>query len=500
MAKIPSLSVVAAPSFPHQIQPKHGKVGQSYHLSQRYIIDVRSLIGQTLSSGSQGISRTFQLQHQLQLLANQAHLNSSQIANTQQQLKTMARDVNQEQLHLLQSLTHLIHKGLTLEQALNAAQHIGHAATAYGLSVFELLPLSDAAIHDLGIAPSDLKSFFNVLTTTDQKGHFNLAELIQHLPQLTPYTHELSGSGLERAATLASALQVVIKNTTHTEHAAGHVQDLLQKPHHGHNPLRFDKTDFREFEHIQTHALHQSSGSTDAYFQAMMQTDAEKIKQLRITTQELGDTFAVHVAPALTSTATQLNKLLTSVIHLTEKYKILGPSLGNITIGLTTFIGTLTAATAVQWLLNTAMLANPIGLVIAGVAATTALIVSNWDWIKQISEKIGQAWASFKPLEFLFGEDKNTSKSKQKMPSSQTQHHRHKDITQQMDRVKQSVSPTPRHSNLTQIHAPITVNTAPGMSEKDIAREVEAVLSQREQQAQAKQRGALFDYHEYAIS
>ena len=41
-----------------------------------------------------------------------------------------------------------------------------------------------------------------------------------------------------------------------------------------------------------------------------------------------------------------------------------------------------TLAAAAQWLLNTAMKANPVGLVVAGVAAGAYLLIKNWDKVK----------------------------------------------------------------------------------------------------------------------
>jgi len=50
-----------------------------------------------------------------------------------------------------------------------------------------------------------------------------------------------------------------------------------------------------------------------------------------------------------------------------------------------------------------------------------------------------------------------------------------------------------RVEHSTTINAPITVNAAPGMSEKDLAREVSRALDDRERQAQARRRGRLYD-------
>ncbi len=52
----------------------------------------------------------------------------------------------------------------------------------------------------------------------------------------------------------------------------------------------------------------------------------------------------------------------------------------------------------------------------------------------------------------------------------------------------------PPRVNQTEVNTKIVVNAAPGMSEKELARQVELKLRERERSAQARQRGALYDY------
>lgn len=57
---------------------------------------------------------------------------------------------------------------------------------------------------------------------------------------------------------------------------------------------------------------------------------------------------------------------------------------------------------------------------------------------------------------------------------------------------------SPSQVNQTRVNATITVNAAPGMSEQDIARQINRTLQEREHQAKVQQRGALYNYEEYA--
>jgi len=68
--------------------------------------------------------------------------------------------------------------------------------------------------------------------------------------------------------------------------------------------------------------------------------------------------------------------------------------------------GATKAATVAQWLLNKAMLANPIGLIIAAIAAVIAivvLLVKNWDTVKEAAARVWEAVKDVfsKILEFI---------------------------------------------------------------------------------------------------
>ena len=62
--------------------------------------------------------------------------------------------------------------------------------------------------------------------------------------------------------------------------------------------------------------------------------------------------------------------------------------------GLMAFVAAIKIATAVQWLWNAAMLANPVGLLVAAIAALVAVIVLAYfkvDWFRELIDKLWQA-------------------------------------------------------------------------------------------------------------
>ncbi len=73
-------------------------------------------------------------------------------------------------------------------------------------------------------------------------------------------------------------------------------------------------------------------------------------------------------------------------------------------VGIASYIGSVVTATAAQWGLNTAMAANPIGLIVLGIAAAIGaivLLVKNWDWIKSKIVQFAKFMLKINPFKFL---------------------------------------------------------------------------------------------------
>jgi TP901 family phage tail tape measure protein len=141
--------------------------------------------------------------------------------------------------------------------------------------------------------------------------------------------------------------------------------------------------------------------------------------------------------------------------------------------------------------LKAIVLANPIGLAIAAIAAGAYLIYENWG---AISEFFTGIWNGIKAT-FMDGVNSvlgMINQVKSILPDwmgggtsieSNT-------TNQALPAIK---APGANNSSATSINAPITVNAAPGQSSEEIAAQVAIQMRQREQQAGDNHRAALFD-------
>lgn len=167
-----------------------------------------------------------------------------------------------------------------------------------------------------------------------------------------------------------------------------------------------------------------------------------------------------------------------------------------------------------------AFISNPIGLIIAGIAAGAFLVIKYWkpisaffkdlfapvvqafkgvwNWITNLWEKaqnifngikewvkdswVGKAW------NWAFGDDED------KAPKmGDTVADDYSAMGQSPVELPRSSVSTNANSSSVSIQAPITINAAPGMNEAEVARQVSMELDARQQSAARRQRGANYD-------
>lgn len=189
--------------------------------------------------------------------------------------------------------------------------------------------------------------------------------------------------------------------------------------------------------------------------------------------------------------------------------------------------------TAAQWALNVAMTANPIGLIVVGIAALAGaafmlikywepigeFFSGLWDGVKNITsgavdwllgkmnllakpfELLGSAWSAVSG--WLGGDesaDTPSSGNKRKLATAavgaslaaQPAMALPNSTVDALPQI-QAVSASTHNQQSVSIDAPITIHAAPGMDERTIAGEVQKALEQREARAASQQRGALYD-------
>jgi TP901 family phage tail tape measure protein len=181
-----------------------------------------------------------------------------------------------------------------------------------------------------------------------------------------------------------------------------------------------------------------------------------------------------------------------------QKAQVIGSAIAQRAAAVTTGV-----ATAAQWAWNVAMTANPIGLVVAGVAALVAggiWLYKTWEPFQLLVDKL---WSGFKKLiewspigllfkagsmiGSMFGDDKPAVE----VGATQTPRSR-SDQPAAAPSALPHVAPATRNSTINS-NPKITINQAPGQSTDDMRDMVQQELRNHEQRLAVRKRGALHD-------
>lgn len=125
---------------------------------------------------------------------------------------------------------------------------------------------------------------------------------------------------------------------------------------------------------------------------------ANSSRTLTETLKELGVSFGQVLLPVITPIIQKITELVkwfgslgqgtkTAIVIVAGVFAALGPLL----LGAS---AAMTAVTAAQWLLNTAMLANPIGLIVMGVAALIAGLVYLYNTNESVRNSLTAIWTA----------------------------------------------------------------------------------------------------------
>ena len=130
-------------------------------------------------------------------------------------------------------------------------------------------------------------------------------------------------------------------------------------------------------------------------YQRFLDGGAAQWQMLGQNVRQVGEIFANALLPQITQVVGWLGQMAGRVSGAIERYPILGRLIGGLAAGIGLVIVAFGAWAAAIWVVNAAMLANPIGLTVAAIVAGAAVIYSLWD---PITEAIGTLWEKLKSL------------------------------------------------------------------------------------------------------
>ena len=306
-----------------------------------------------------------------------------------------------------------------------------------------------------------------------------------------------------------AAMKAIIKATAGDQKKIGELFGDMQVQ----NFLRPMIEKWDEYERIKNKALN-SGDVVDEDFAKMMETLQEQTQGMSNAWTRLMTTLGDSMAPSIGAAAQSLTTVINSMETFTKQNPQLVTAVVTGTgavIGLVAALGAgkmavgaigyslsvlkpafVALGTTCSWLASTALpavvtgiraiglavAANPIGLLVAGLATAAILVWQNWDWVMKKIQAVGEYWQKAKAY-FGFGGDTKvvgTSPPPVNAPPP----------------VPAMRGTGPGNQTVTNnVQAPITINQQPGQNSKELADEVARRLKEREG---VQRRGMMYDH------
>lgn len=369
---------------------------------------------------------------------------------------------HQSGVELAQGLKTLITSGLDPDMAVGSLEAIGKTATASGAQVEDVARTAFSLMDNLKVAPGDAIRAMDMLTEAGKQGRFELHDMAQYFPMLTAEAQKLRMTGAPAVASLGSALQIALKGAADPSEAANNMKNYIAKltapetvkrfekfgvdlegefarwQKQGLNPIEESLTliqtmtggdgfkvgelfgdmqvksfitpmlaNMEEYRRIKGEVM-SASGTVDADMNRRASEDptvawrdfGESLRQLR-------DAVITPLLPKLgelighiTVGARAVTSFAAAHPALTENIAMLGAALLAGKVGVVGVGYAFTFVKGAFLALRVAMLANPIGLLIAGIVAAGLLLWKNWDAIKAGAlaawDAIGSAWSGLR--------------------------------------------------------------------------------------------------------
>ena len=239
-----------------------------------------------------------------------------------------------------------------------------------------------AMLRTLGGASDDFG--FKIARTAD--GEMDLIRTLENLraSMNTDVARERVGGAVEASGGRLSAADVV----------AQEIQDSFGEEGARGINLLLGQLDQLKAAHAEVQAAGESNMVNEEYGR-FLEGGAAQWKMLGQNVKQVGEIFANTLLPAINSVLGPVSQVAAWVSESIERYPWVGRLIGGLALGLGLVTVGFAGWAGAIWLANVALLANPIGLVVAAIIGGAAIIYSLWE---PITEKVGELWDKIKSL------------------------------------------------------------------------------------------------------
>lgn len=402
------------------------------------------------------IKRAADFNYQLRVIGNTADMTKAQIGALGKEILLISAETGNSAQNVQKAMGYLVAAGMDVGTAAAVLRPVGRTATATASEIEDVARATFTLNDALKIQPAQMQRALDMLVQSGKEGNFEFKDMAAELPVLAAGMQALKMTGSDAVATLGAALQIARKGAGSSQQAATNVENFLAKvlspetlkkasknfgvdlyeiistaQKDGKNPfeaaigaiakmtkggdqkllgdlfqdmqvqnfLRPMLQNLEEYERIKKAAL-AADGVTERDLPGIMAETKKQMDSASDAVGRLAIAFGTVLAPAVGAVLGAFTPVIEGLTRfVTENGTVVGSVMATVAAffaGRTAFLVLSYAITLVKgafMALRLVMLANPIGLVVGAIAASVALIYTNWG---PLSEWFANLWGGIK--------------------------------------------------------------------------------------------------------
>lgn len=402
-------------------------------------------------------------EYQLRLIGNTANMTAAEVKALGVAVLEASKRTGQSTEEIRKAIGFMVAAGMDVKTAQATLDQVGRAATASGAEIEDLAKAAFTLNDSLKVQPgAEMAAALDTLAQAGKDGNVELKDMAKQLPVLGAGFVSLKMQGREAAATMAAGLEIARKGAADADEAANNMKNFIAKimspetlkkakknfnidlykiisdaQKKGANPfeasmeaiIKATKGDQKaigelfqdmqvqnflrpmiqqwdEYKKIKERALN-AKGVIDQDFKNIADTNKQKMNEMANAADRLGKAFSTVLTPAFGSLLGVVTPALITFTDFVDKHhELVGTVMtvvGTVGASFATWKGLTLVLGAATWAFNAlrlAVMTNPIGLVLTGIAVGAVMIYKYWEpitkWLGDRIDWLGDKWKQFK--------------------------------------------------------------------------------------------------------
>lgn len=170
-----------------------------------------------------------------------ANASGDQLAGVRKQIEGIAYETAQSAGSVTSGLDVLVAQGRSLKEGLDFLPAVARTAAAANAEVSDIAKTADAVASNFKLAGKEVQLAFDLMAEGGKAGQFELKDMAQYLPSLSPAASAAGFRGTKGLTDLVSMLQILRKGSGSSQEASDSMSNIFQKMESEETAKKFKK-------------------------------------------------------------------------------------------------------------------------------------------------------------------------------------------------------------------------------------------------------------------